>query len=83
MMIVETTDQLVAGLDLEENRSNYDATDMYKLVVGSNVKKQRAVLESALGSIVRVNWDALTEEFNALFSVQELADMAHRDAAFM
>jgi len=83
MMLVETGDQLVAGLDLEEIRSNYDATDMYKLVVGSNVKKQRAVLEPALGSIVRVKWGALTEEFNALFSVQELADMAHRDAAFI
>lgn len=80
MMKVETTDQLVAGIDLEEVRSNYDTTDTYRLVVGSNVKKQRAILEPSLGSIVQVDWNTLTDEFKTLFTAQELADMAHRDA---
>lgn len=82
MMKVDTTVQLVAGVDLEEIRSNYDATDMYRLIVGSNVKKQRAVLEPSLGSIVRVDWNTITDEFKSLFTAQELADMAHRDAMF-
>ena len=82
MMKVENTEQLVAGLDLDEVRSNYETTDKYQLVVGSNVKKQRALLEPFLGSITRVNWDTLTNEFKTLFTAQELADMAHRDAMF-
>jgi len=82
MMKVETTNQLVAGIDLEEIRSNYETSDMYTLIVGSNVKKQRMVLEPSLGSIVKVNWDTLTDEFKSLFTAQELANMAHRDAMF-
>ena len=82
MMKVDNTDQLVAGLDLEEVRSNYDQTDKYQLIVGSNVKKQRVVLEPSLGSIARVDWNTLTDEFKMLFTSQELADMTHRDAIF-
>ena len=82
MMKVETTDQLVAGIDLEEKRSNYDASDMYKLVIGSNVKKQRLIFEPSLGSIVRVNWNMLTHEFTSLFTEEELTNMANRDAMF-
>jgi hypothetical protein len=79
MMKVETSDQLVAGLDLEEIRSNYDITDKYQLVVGSNVKKQRAMLEPSLGSIARIDWNTMTDDFKVLFTAQELADMTHRD----
>lgn len=82
MMKVELSDQLVAGLDLEEVRSNYDITDKYELIVGSNVKKQRAVLEPSLGSIVHVDWEKITDEFNSMFTVEELRNMKERDLMF-
>lgn len=84
MLVVEqsTTKQVVAGIDLEEIRKNYDATTLFKLVVGSEVKKQKDLLGKHLREVRVVNWNALNEEFNSLFTLQELADMKHRSIIF-
>jgi hypothetical protein len=81
MMLVENpnTTQLVAGLDLEEIRSNYDTSSLYKLITSTNVKKHRLILEPYLNTIVRITWSTLPDKFKGLFTAQELADMEHRD----
>ena len=77
------TSQVIAGIDLEEMRNTFDDTgSILKLLIGKEVKKQKALFDPYLYNITLVNWaqPKLKGIFNQIFLTEQVNKMLERDA---
>ena len=77
------TSQVIAGIDLEEMRNKFDDTgSILKLLIGKEVKKQKALFDPYLYNITLVNWaqPKLKTCFHKLFLAEQVNMMLERDA---
>ena len=77
------TSQVIAGIDLEEMRNKFDDTgSILKLLIGKEVKKQKALFDPYLYNITLVNWaqPKLKGIFHQLFLTEQVNKMLERDA---
>ena len=73
------TQQLIAGIDLEEFREKYNGKTVHELLFASAVKKQVVLFADSLKYIKFVDWNNVQKKFETMFTSTQIESMKQRD----